>query len=140
MRRSSLLNDDDSASQEQSVNLTPLIDVVFVVLIMFILIAPLVQFDRIQLASGKKEAPPPMQPADAVKIYVYADNSIQVNGQSVDAANLLAHLKKKRQQFPQKTTVQLFHDKAACFGTYQYIKNKVEIAGFEAMDIILDPN
>ncbi len=40
-----------SHSEEASINLTPLIDVVFVVLIIFILIAPMLELDRIQLAS-----------------------------------------------------------------------------------------
>ena len=35
------------ASEEPVVNLTPLIDVVFVILIMFILVAPLLEADRL---------------------------------------------------------------------------------------------
>lgn len=54
MKRSlSLLNSEND--DDANVNLTPLIDVVFVVLIMFILVAPLVEIDRIQLAHATSE-------------------------------------------------------------------------------------
>ena len=54
MKRSlSLLNSE--SDDDANVNLTPLIDVVFVVLIMFILVAPLVEIDRIQLAHATSE-------------------------------------------------------------------------------------
>jgi len=33
----------------------------------------------------------------------------------------------------------LIHDKQAYFGTYQEIKNAVEDAGFEGMDLLLSP-
>ena len=38
--------------EEPSINMTPLIDVVFVVLVMFIIIAPILNIDRIDLAQG----------------------------------------------------------------------------------------
>ena len=38
--------------EEPQINLTPLIDVVFVILIMFILIAPILELDRIDLADA----------------------------------------------------------------------------------------
>ena len=40
------------AIEEPIINLMPLIDVVFVVLVMFIVIAPMINIDRIELAEG----------------------------------------------------------------------------------------
>jgi biopolymer transport protein ExbD len=34
---------------------------------------------------------------------------------------------------------QLFQDKRACFGTYQQVKNAVENAGFNELEVILKP-
>ena len=47
--------------EESLLNLTPLIDVVFVVLIIFILIAPMLDVDKVQLASthAKENSEPP---------------------------------------------------------------------------------
>ena len=56
MRRGRLSLAREEGSEELHINLTPLIDVVFVLLIMFIVIAPLLELDRIQLASSAGKA------------------------------------------------------------------------------------
>ena len=45
-----------SDDEEPLINLTPLIDVVFVVLIMFIVIAPMLEVERVELASAGESA------------------------------------------------------------------------------------
>ena len=126
--------------EEVTVNLTPLIDVVFVVLIIFILIAPMLQIDRIRLASGvqhegKETA---VRENSPINIHVRADNSIWLNGSAVNSAQLLHLLKEAHQNFPHKVP-QLFNDKKAYFEAYQNVKNAVELAGFEELDVILQP-
>lgn len=130
-------NDDE----DEDVNLTPLIDVVFVVLIMFILVAPLVEIDRIHLASagGEKKADmTSFQENTSIKIHVYDDNSIWLNGVSVTVDELSAQLQRMHPSH-QRSSPQIFHDRKAFFGTYQSVKNAVEGAGFESVDVILKP-
>ncbi len=86
---------------EGMVNLTPLIDVVFVVLIMFILVAPMLEIDRIQLAQAgphddKKTVS--VQENGRIAIHVHADNSIWLNGQVVSHAQLLPLLKEAKKK------------------------------------------
>ncbi len=131
-----------SASEENLINLTPLIDVVFVVLIMFIIIAPMLELDRIQLATGAQRDTKEMavvQEGSPVTIRVREDDSIWFNSKLVSKEDLLVLLKQAKKVHPQKIP-QLFHDKKAHFGTYQTVKNAVELAGFEQLDIILQPN
>ncbi|MGE0198755.1 MAG: ExbD/TolR family protein [Simkaniaceae bacterium] len=131
--------EQDSQSDDDDVNLTPLIDVVFVVLIMFILVAPLVDLDRIQLAPAAAAKKPDMvslQQNAPIKIHVYADNTIWINGSPIELENLTKLLKQAHQVSPY-TSPQLYHDKSAYFGTYQSVKNAVESAGFESLDVIL---
>lgn len=126
---------------EPQINLTPLIDVVFVALIMFIIIAPLLELDRIQLASSAQKDSKEMavvQENSPVSIRVHADNTIWLNGKMVTSDQLLNLLKLAKKNYPNKTP-QLFHDKKATFGTYQMVKNAIELAGFEQLDIILQP-
>ena len=121
---------------EGTINLTPLIDVVFVVLIMFIIIAPLIEIDRIALASGKpvkKHAPMHQKP---ITIHVKADNTIWINHKCIPEQNLGLVLKELFEAYPNQTP-QLYHDKCAYFGTYQKVKNALETVGFEQMDVIL---
>ncbi len=139
-RRQNKLHGDQP--DEASVNLTPLIDVVFVVLIMFIIIAPMLELDRIQLAAASQKDSKLMavvQDGSPVSIRVKEDNSIWLNGKIVSKEELLPLLKQSKKNHPQRIP-QLFHDKKAQFGTYQSVKNAVELAGFEQLDIILQPN
>lgn len=127
--------------EEPLLNLTPLIDVVFVVLILFILIAPMLETDKVQLAAAattenkeKKSTPE----AGPLAIYVHSDNSIWVRSKKITTEQLLTLLKQERTTHPNQTP-QLFQDKKAQFGIYQQIKNAVEMAGFEELDVILEP-
>lgn len=131
----------EGASEETHINLTPLIDVVFVVLIMFIIIAPMLELDRVQLAPAAQRDNKEMavvQENSPVAIHVHEDNTIWINNRVVTEKELIQILKQAKRAYPQKIP-QLFHDKKAQFGTYQTVKNAVEIAGFEQLDVILQP-
>jgi biopolymer transport protein ExbD len=127
--------------EEPTVNLTPLIDVVFVILIMFIVIAPLLEQDHVELA----EAPhlnlnkhQSVQESSSITIHVKSDNTIWLNQEQISSPQIVEKLKQAKLKFP-TVTPQIFHDKKAYFGTYQMVKNAAEEAGFSKIDIILKP-
>src|ERR1700733_745699 len=126
--------------EDQQVNLTPLIDVVFTILIMFIVIAPLLELDRVELAEARRDIKMERISVEAgpIIIHVHRDNSVWLNQQQLVLSSLLDLLKQKRLQYPQARP-QLYHDKQAYFGTYQVVKNAEEAAGFEEMDVSLKP-
>jgi biopolymer transport protein ExbD len=126
--------------EEGVINLTPLIDVVFVVLIMFIIVAPMLEVDHVELAA-KEQADrerTPIQENSHLVIHVHADNTIWINKQRVSEKDLLPLLKREKLNHP-KQIPQLFHDKKAFFGTYQTVKNSLERAGFEEIALFLQP-
>ncbi len=123
--------------EEAPINLTPLIDVVFVILIMFIVVAPLLELDSINLAEG----PPlkqPAKPEQTLTIHVYPDNTIHFNKQPVSLAQLEKLLTHAQTRYP-RSHPQLYHDRDATFGAYQSVKNAVEAAGFSELDVLLKP-
>ncbi|WP_228547031.1 ExbD/TolR family protein [Candidatus Neptunochlamydia vexilliferae] len=123
------------------INLTPLIDVVFVVLILFILVAPLLDIDRVDLAPAggvKKMEMAPFQETSPVQIHVYDDNSIWLNGNPLTIEELATYLRDAYAVNP-GTRPQVYHDRKAYFGTYQAVKNVVEAAGYPSLDVILKP-
>lgn len=141
MRKRNPLTFQSSSEEEASINITPLIDVVFVLLIMFIIIAPMLELDRVALApSANREETyiKNVQENSPIVIYVHADNSIWLGKRKVDAKQLPSLLKEMKKQYPNRTP-QLFHDKKAYFETYQMVKNALETAGFETLDVILQP-
>jgi len=126
--------------EEPTVNLTPLIDVVFVILIMFILIAPLLELDQVELADSAPHAfhSISMEEASPITIHVLADNTIWFNKQIVALSEIPSLLGDAKRQFP-KATPQVIHDKRAQFGTYQGLKNAIEESGFEQLNVVLKP-
>jgi len=129
------------AIEEPTINLTPLIDVVFVILIMFILIAPLLELDNVKLAdapSTPNDHTLSVQERSPIALHVRQDNTILLNQETVALANLTERLSELKQKYPQANP-QLFQDKRAQFGTYQSVKNAAEAAGYNQMDIILNP-
>lgn len=127
---------------QPEVNLTPLIDVVFVILIMFIVIAPLLELDRVELAEasqGKSDFTTSVQESSSIALHVHRDNSLWFAGKHVKIGELAALLKEARNLRP-NARPQLFHDRQAHFGTYQSVKNAFEEAGFKELDIILKPS
>ncbi|CUI17811.1 putative biopolymer transport protein TolR [Candidatus Protochlamydia naegleriophila] len=141
MTRSRLSFPHSSAHEEPTVNLTPLIDVVFVILIMFIVIAPLLEQDRVELADAPHlplQSTQSVQESSPITVHVHADNTIWFNLQPTTLYQLVEQLKEAKTHYP-TVTPQIFHDKKAHFGTYQSVKNAAEEAGFSKMDIILKP-
>lgn len=128
--------------EEPPINLTPLIDVVFVILIMFILVAPILELDRVDLADAggsQLNSSVEVHETSPIAIHVHKDNTISLNNRKVKLEQLTALLIQAHKKYP-KARPQLFHDRKAHFGTYQAVKNAAEEAGFQQMDIVLKPS
>lgn len=129
-----------STIEEPTINITPLIDVVFVVLIMFIVIAPLLEIDRLELAQGSsaREEIISLRDNKAIKLSVSKDNQIKLNNVPIKMGELEILLREAHQNSPQ-IPLQLYHDEDAPFGTYQKIKNAAEAVGYNNLDVIVKP-
>lgn len=126
--------------EEPVMNLTPLIDVVFAVLITFIVIAPLLDVDDVKLASSSGIESEASNFSQApVAVYVKATGEFFVNKQLVAKEELRQVLKNLKNKHPDAIP-QIYHDKRATFGTYQTLKNSLEMVGYERMDIVLLPD
>lgn len=127
--------------EEATINLTPLLDVIFVILVIFMIVAPMLNLDQIELASGgsTETTVSSNQAKTPVQIHVKQDNSISINGQPVDPHDLPAILNELKRIYPQAIPL-VFHDRRAHFGTYQHLKTELEDAGFDEMHIVLKPS
>ncbi len=131
---------DDSALEEPLINLTPLIDVVFVVLITFMLIAPVLNLDHVELAaSGERQKESSATNEQLLLILVKADNTIWFQGVPLSYKQLAEKLKLEKKRHPGQIP-QVIQDYRAQFGTYQSVKNTLESCGFDQMDVVLKPN
>jgi biopolymer transport protein ExbD len=127
-----------SSPDGELINLTPLLDVLFVVLIMFILIAPLLDLDRIQLAesSENKAEFVTLKSNHPIKLYVHSDSSIYLGKHALSLEKLDSTMHEFYRMYPEEIP-ELYIDKETHFGTYQKIKNILEETGFKELDIIL---
>lgn len=126
-----------AALDEPVIHLTPLLDVVFVVLIMFIVIAPLVELEQVQLVRGAQETTSLSQ-AGQIRLHVHKDNRVTLNGIETPLGRLKGELVSLKQNHPNEIP-KLFHDQHAHFGTYQAVKNSAEEAGFNRLDLVVEP-
>lgn len=135
-RRSSGLRQAD----EPEVNLTPLIDIVFVILIVFIVIAPLLQVEQVQLAAAlsSSQSVHSAQASSMISVYVKQDNTVWLGEERMEEADFLPRLVRARQEQPQAIP-QLVQDRRSHFGTYQQVKNAMERAGFSELELVLQP-
>jgi len=138
MRKRPLPSFDEDLPDEALVNLTPLIDVVFVVLITFMLIAPVLDIDSITLAPSGPASATQASQNSPLSISIRADDSIWLKGKCLSLGELEKMVTLEKKLFP-KETPQLIPDSRSHFETYQQVKNVLESCGFEQMDIILRP-
>jgi len=120
--------------EESLVNLTPLIDVIFVVLISFILIAPMLKIDTVSLTETTSNLPS-LSKSNPLRITLKKNGDILLNSQKVN----LDVLEKSLKEADKKLAPQIFPDKEVAFFQYQKVKDVVQECGFEEMDIILEP-
>ena len=126
-----------SSMEDAQINLMPLIDVVFVVLVMFIIIAPMVNVDRIELAEGTATAKQ-SQESKALNVHIRKDNSVWLNQRKVSQKELQALFKQAKLQYP-RSIPQIMPDKNASFQAYEHVRSAAKDAGFEAIDVNLSP-
>lgn len=122
--------------EEPPINLTPLVDVVFVVLITFMIIAPILNVDHVELAPGGVMAKSEAQNTP-LSITLRADNTIYFQGKPISLQNLKSACQAQKSRFPGECP-QLLADKNSHFGSYQEVKNVLEECGFQQMDIVLN--
>lgn len=124
--------------QEPTINLTPLIDVVFVVLIMFMIIAPILEKDRIALSEHpSSNSNTKIDKASTICIHINANNELFLNKIVVSLPLLESGLKKLKNAYPEAIP-QVYYDKKAYFELFEPVKGALEQAGFTDMDLILD--
>lgn len=121
--------------EDAIINLTPLIDVIFVVLVAFILIASLLEVEKIHLAASSEISSENIE-ENQIKIYVKEDESIWIGKKQIFLKNLSIFLKDLKETYPEKK-IQLYQDKKSSFGLYQEIKKIVKLSGYKTMDVIL---
>ncbi len=124
-------------SEEASVDLTPMLDVVFILLIFFIVTSTFIQ----ERALGLEPPPPPAPPQDnpdqqqAILIYVGEDNLIQVNSRFTDITGVRANMERLRAENPESALIIQAHPRART-GTIVKIRDEAYNANMTRVNIV----
>jgi biopolymer transport protein ExbD len=124
--------------ENELINLTPLLDVLFVILILFIIIAPLMNIDKINLSesSSKTLSSSSMEDRSAISIYLHADDTVSIGTKKVEKHALRFVLEEIHKQ-NKAALPRLFIDKKSSFGTFTETKDLIEDCGFESLDLVV---
>ena len=125
------------APEEASVDLTPMLDVVFILLIFFIVTSTFIQEEAIGLEPPPPPAPPQEQQPEnqAILVYVGEDNLIQVNGRYTELAGVRANMERLRAENPDSALIIQAHARART-GIIVKIRDEAYNAKMDRVNIV----
>jgi len=129
------LNDDlDESGEMHDINVTPFIDVMLVLLIFFMVAAPLATVDvRVNLPASTAQSQP--RPPKPVFLSVKADNQMFLGDDPVTAASLGAMLSQLTQGDKQ-TTIFFRADKTVDYATIMSVMDNLRTAGYLKVGLV----
>ena len=125
-----------SVQQNSEINVTPFVDVMLVLLIIFMVAAPLAS------VSVKIDLPPAIAPVSAnppkpVYISIKPDASIYIGDYPTSIANLGDDLRKQiGARDPTKERIFIRGDKAMIYGDFMQVMNRLQDEGFYSVALI----
>ncbi len=119
-------------SDSAEVDLTPMLDVVFILLIFFIVTSTFAREEAIGLEPPPPPSPPDQQeqePVPAILILVEESNLIYVNGRATDISSVRANIERVVAESPNSAVIIQAHPKAKS-GVVVQIRDEAYNAGF----------
>lgn len=124
-------------AEEADVDLTPMLDVVFILLIFFIVTSTFIQEKALGVEGPPPPAPPDQQQQQvpAILVYIGEDNLITVNGRYTDIGGVRANMERLRAENPESALIIQAHPMAKS-GTIIHIRDEAYNAEMERVNII----
>jgi biopolymer transport protein ExbD len=123
------------------INVTPLVDVVLVLLIIFMVVTPLLEKD-IPVRTPKSETLEEVEdiPPDQLVVYIYKDGSLRLNTERVSSAELVPKLKASldRKPNPDDKVVFFVSEDECNYGKFVHVLDQAREAGAEILGFATD--
>ncbi|MEG0921830.1 MAG: biopolymer transporter ExbD [Comamonas sp.] len=126
-----------TAQPINTINVTPLVDVMLVLLVIFIMAAPLLAAS-IRLDLPKAASATPANPPAAIAVQMNAQGELFVDGKTADMEALKTLLKQQAERNPQ-TEVQLSIDQALPYARAVELMDAAQTAGLTRMGFVAQP-
>jgi len=122
------------SDDEPSINITPLIDVVFILLIFFMVSTRFIDEHDLSLELPAASAATTPPAAEALRVQITRDGAYRVDGAAVAPSELVASLMRLHAQYPQRA-LRLRADGDARHGAVVRAMDAATAAGFARVDI-----
>lgn len=116
-------------------NLTPLIDIVLLLLVFFLLTAHFVRDESIDIDLPKADSANRLDQNDRVELVIDKDGVVRLNGDVVEASNLETGIRNAL-KFSEEKSVQIRGDSDSDLGVAVSILDAARKAGADGVDII----
>jgi biopolymer transport protein ExbD len=127
-----------SAEEEAEVNMTPMLDVVFIMLIFFIVTASFVKESGVEVNRQYASTAEPKESAN-IFIAISADNQIWIDKRIIDPRAVRANIERLYAENPQGSVV-IQADKDSKNGLLIQVLDSAKLAGVESISVAADPS
>jgi biopolymer transport protein TolR len=128
-------------SANSDINVTPLVDVVLVLLIIFMVVTPLLEKDiPLQTPNSEKVEEVTEVPPDQIVIYIKRDGNLRLNSERVEVPDLAGKLKTRLDPKPASDRVVFVVAEDDCnYGKFVHVLDLAREAGAEVLGFATDP-
>lgn len=126
-------------SDEADVDMTPMLDIVFIMLIFFIVTATFLDEQGLDFAQAPPEPLTPTPPAPAISIYVDSKNAVSIDNEASELSSVASRVERLMADKP-NAVISLRADAQASLDPVIYIKDQMILAGRETVMKIDRPN
>ncbi|WP_394843163.1 biopolymer transporter ExbD [Pendulispora brunnea] len=121
------------------INITPLVDIVLVLLIIFMVVTPLLEKDILVRIPNSEQAPPDNVPSDQIVVHVKNGGKLDINVREVTENDYVAELKKRLDPRQESERVVFFvAEEQANYGRLVWAVDAAKVAGAETVGIATD--
>ena len=126
-------------SDDADVDMTPMLDIVFIMLIFFIVTATFLDERGLDFTQAPPAPTTPTPPTQAISIYVDAKNAISVDNEASELSSVASRVERLIADKP-NAVISLRADAQASLEPVVYVKDQMILAGRETVMKIDRPN
>jgi biopolymer transport protein TolR len=130
-----------AATLNSDINVTPLVDVVLVLLIIFMVVTPLLEKDiGVRIPDTEQVTADPPPPLDQLVVRVTAQGEVRVNDEPVTRGELEGRLRPilERQRRPEDRIVFIAADDGAVYGVVVQVLDSAKAAGAHTLGMMTE--